>query len=100
LSTYLIKKNLLLRLKAQYVQFLKEENKILRARGPGSIPTRPEERERLIKFGKTIGRAIEELLTIVGPSAFYQWLREEQGGIQDPAFRWTSSRGARSTQCE
>jgi putative transposase len=64
---------------AKYIQFLKEENKILRARIPGVIHTRPEERERLIKFGKAIGRAIEELLTIVSPSTFYRWLREEQG---------------------
>lgn len=52
---------------AKYIQFLKEENKILRARVPGVIHTRPEERERLIKFGKAVGRAIEELLTIVRP---------------------------------
>ena len=32
---------------AKYVQFLKEENKILRARVPGQIHTRPAERERL-----------------------------------------------------
>ncbi|WP_437222469.1 hypothetical protein SH661x_002794 [Planctomicrobium sp. SH661] len=64
---------------AKYIQFLKEENKILRARVPGVIHTRPEERERLLKFGKAIGRAIEELLTIVSPSTFYRWLRDEHG---------------------
>ncbi len=41
---------------AKYIQFLKEENKILRARVPGQIHTRPDERERLIKFGKGLGR--------------------------------------------
>jgi putative transposase len=64
---------------AKYIQFLKEENKILRARVPGQIHTRPDERERLIKFGKAIGRAIEELITIVSPSTFYRWLREDAG---------------------
>jgi len=64
---------------AQYIQFLKEENKILRARLPGVIHTRPEERERLIKFGRIIGRAIEELITIVSPGTFYRWLREGDG---------------------
>lgn len=31
---------------AKYVQFLKEENKILRARIPGEIHTRPDERQQ------------------------------------------------------
>ena len=64
---------------AKYIQFLKEENKILRARVPGQIHTRPGERERMLKFGKAIGRAIEELITIVTPGTFYRWLREEDG---------------------
>ncbi|MEO2012317.1 MAG: DDE-type integrase/transposase/recombinase [Pirellulaceae bacterium] len=64
---------------AKYIQFLKEENKILRARVPGQIHTRPGERERLLKFGKAIGRAVEELITIVTPGTFYRWLREEDG---------------------
>ena len=55
---------------AKYVEYLKEENKILRARIPGQIHTRAAERERLLKFGKVIGRAIEELITIVSPSTF------------------------------
>ena len=37
------------------------------------------ERERLLKFGKVIGRAIEELMTIVAPATFYRWLRNEAG---------------------
>ena len=45
---------------AKYVDYLKEENKILRARIPGEIHTKPHERERLLKFGKVIGKAIEE----------------------------------------
>lgn len=61
---------------ARYVEFLKEENKILRARIPGQVHTRKDERSRLIKFGKALGRAVEELLTIVSPSTFYRWLRE------------------------
>ena len=64
---------------AKYIQVLKEENKILRARVPGQIHTRPGERERLLKFGKAIGRAIEELITIVTPGTIYRWLREEDG---------------------
>ena len=52
---------------AKYVEYLKEENKILWARIPGQVHTKPAERERLLKFGKAIGRAIEELMTIVSP---------------------------------
>jgi len=55
---------------AKYIQFLKEENKILRARLPVEIHTRPSERERLVKFGKVLGRAIEELISIVSPGTF------------------------------
>jgi putative transposase len=61
---------------AKYIEYLKKENKVLRARIPGQIHTKPSERERLIKFGKAIGRAIEELITIVSPSTFYRWLRD------------------------
>ena len=69
---------------AKYVEYLKEENKILRARIPGQIHTKPEERERLLKFGKVIGRAIEELMTIVSPSTFYRWVRDEKNGKPKP----------------
>ena len=53
---------------AKYVQYLKEENKILRARIPGVIHIRPAERERLINFGKAIGTAIEEMITSSAPA--------------------------------
>lgn len=65
---------------AKYVEYLKEENKILRARVPGQIHTTPEERSRLLKLGKVIGRAIEELITIVSPATFYRWVRDKKGG--------------------
>ena len=65
---------------AKYVEFLKEENKILRARIPGPIHTKPEERQRLLKLGKALGRAIEALITIVTASTFYRWVRDEGEG--------------------
>ena len=62
---------------AKYLEYLKEENKLLRARLPGKqIHTTPAERERLLKFGKPLGRAIEELITIVKPATFYRWCRD------------------------
>jgi len=69
---------------AKYVEYLKEENKILRARIPGQVHTKPAERERLLKYGKVIGRAIEELITIVSPATFYRWVREEKNGKPKP----------------
>ena len=65
---------------AKYVEYLKEENRILRDRIPGVIHTKPGERARLLKFGKVIGRSIEELITIVSPATFYRWVREEKDG--------------------
>ena len=65
---------------AKYVEFLKEENKILRARIPGQVHTKPDERSRLIKLGKALGQAIEELITLVAPSTFYRWCREADSG--------------------
>lgn len=64
---------------AKYVEYLKAENRILRARIPGQIHTRQSEREVLMKYGKTIGRAIEELITIVTPSTFFRWCRVGSG---------------------
>ena len=37
---------------AKYVEFLKEENKILRARISGEIHTKADDRQRLLEFGK------------------------------------------------
>ena len=69
---------------ARYVEFLKEEHKILRARVPGQIHTKPDERSRLVKLGKALGQAIEELITLVAPSTFYRWCREADSGKKKP----------------
>ena len=61
---------------ARYVDFLKAENEILRSRVPGQIHTKPEERQRLLDLGKPLGKAIEELITIVKPSTSYRWCRD------------------------
>lgn len=69
---------------ARYVEFLKEENKILRSRIRGQVHTKPDERSRLVKLGKALGQAIEELITLVTPSTFYRWCREEESGKKKP----------------
>ncbi len=63
---------------ARYVEFLEEENKILRARVPGQIHTKPEERSRLVKLRKSLGKAVNELITLVSPATFCRWCRDEQ----------------------
>ncbi|MEX0866408.1 MAG: hypothetical protein WD030_03550, partial [Pirellulales bacterium] len=65
---------------AKYIEYLKQENKILRARIPGQIHTRRDERELLLKFGKPLGRAIESLITIVTPGTFNRWVRNAKNG--------------------
>jgi putative transposase len=52
---------------ARYVEYLKEENRILRDRLPKRIVCTPGERQRLVKLGKPLGSAIEDLITIVTP---------------------------------
>ncbi len=37
-----------------------------------------EEQKRLLQFGKALGRAVEELITIVSRITFYRLVREEQ----------------------
>ena len=65
---------------AKYVEYLKHENKILRDRLPKQVHTTTEERQTLLKYGKAVGRAIEELISIVSPRTFYRWVREEKNG--------------------
>jgi len=62
---------------ARYVEFLKEENKILRTRIKGQVHTKPDERRRLLQLGKALGQGIEEIITLVTPATFYRWLRDE-----------------------
>lgn len=64
---------------AKYVEYLKCENKILRARLPKQIHTTTEERNTLLKYGKAVGKAISQLITIVSPATFTRWLREGTG---------------------
>jgi putative transposase len=46
---------------------------------PERINVTAKERERLLRFGRHLGAAIYKVVTIVSPSAFLRWLREERG---------------------
>lgn len=65
---------------ARYVLYLTKENRILRDRIPGEIHTKPHERAQLLKYGKPLRNAINELITIVTPGTFHRWVREEKRG--------------------
>ena len=64
---------------ARQVQYLKNENRVLRDRLPERIMTTPAEHHRLLKYGRPVGSAISHLITIVVPGTFHRWVRETEG---------------------
>jgi putative transposase len=69
---------------ARYIQFLKAENQTLRAKLPNRILVTAEERRRLLKFGKPLGPAIQNLITIVSPRTFARWVSGETNAKGKP----------------
>jgi putative transposase len=63
---------------ARQVQYLKVENDILRSKLPARITIVPQERQRLLKFGARLGKAIHQVVTIVTPGTFLRWIREDK----------------------
>jgi putative transposase len=61
---------------AKQLQFVIAENKILRARLPARIYATPKERAQLLKYGKPLGSAVKQLISIVAPETFLRWVRE------------------------
>ncbi len=55
---------------AKYVEYLKQENRILRSRLLDQLHTTTEERPTLLKYAKAVGNAITALITIVSPATF------------------------------
>jgi putative transposase len=64
------------------IQYLKAENRILRDKLPRRIMVTAAERQRLLKYGKPLGKAIRELITIVSPRTFARWLNGETVTVQ------------------
>jgi putative transposase len=62
---------------ARVVQYLKVENEILRGKLPARVRVTPRERQRLLRFGKPLGAAIRQVISIVSPRTFLRWLRGE-----------------------
>lgn len=69
---------------AKYVKYLKHENAILRSRLPKQIHTTYDERQILLNYGKVLGRANEELISIVSPATFAQCVRDGKNGKHNP----------------
>ena len=63
---------------ARHVQYLKVENQILREKLPKRITISMSERQRLLKYGKAVGSAIKELITIVTPRTFARWVNGDK----------------------
>jgi putative transposase len=59
---------------AAVIQYLKAENDILRSKLPKVVQVTPQERQRLLKFGRPLGSAIKHLITIVSPRTFARWV--------------------------
>ncbi len=64
---------------SRQIQCLKNENRVLRARLPQHSMTTPAERARLLKYGRPLGQAINQLITMFVPGTFHRWVREAQG---------------------
>lgn len=60
------------------IAYLKAENQILRSRCPKNVQTTPAERALLVRLGRPLGNAIQEMLSLVHYKSFLRWLREEK----------------------
>ena len=61
---------------ARQVSYLKAENQILRSRLPDRISLTQREKNRLVRFAKNLGSALNEIATIVHPATIRRWIRE------------------------
>ncbi|MFY9255550.1 MAG: integrase core domain-containing protein [Fuerstiella sp.] len=61
---------------ARQVSYLKAENQILRSRLPKRLILTEREKNRLVRFAKNLGSALNELATIVHPATIRRWIRE------------------------
>src|SRR4051812_32361031 len=64
---------------ARQIRYLKVENEVLRRKLPKKITVTRSERQRLLKFGAKLGKALRQLVTIVTPGTFLRWIREDKG---------------------
>ena len=65
---------------ARQVAYLKEENRLLRARLPKKIVATDKEKRRLLRVGKKLGTQLKELMSLVTYPTFARWVREKEDG--------------------
>jgi putative transposase len=63
---------------ANQIQYLRIENEILRGKLPKHVHVTKTERNSLLKYGKLVGSAICQLITIVTPRTFQRWLLADE----------------------
>lgn len=56
------------------VEFLKEENRILRSKLPQRITVTPQERGRLVRLSQKLGAKVRDLISIVSPRTVLRWV--------------------------
>ena len=62
---------------ARMVEYLKEENRILRSKLPKRIDVTPGERSRLVKLGQKLGTQLRGIIGIVSYRTFLRWVNGE-----------------------
>jgi putative transposase len=78
---------------ARQVRYLTVENQLLRSKLPQRLTLTMQERNRLVRFGSKLGRALDQLVSIVHPSTLKRWIREDRNGRKKVAV----ARGRRRT---
>ena len=63
---------------ARQVRYLKVENQILRSKLPARVPVTEKEKNRLVRFAAKLGRALNEIVTIMHPDTLRRWIRERR----------------------
>lgn len=69
---------------AHVVEYLKAENRILRAKLPRRITVTSRERRTLLQYGRRLGSRLKDVIGIVSPRTFARWLRGEADPPRQP----------------
>ena len=70
---------------ARIIQFQKVELEILRKHLPPRLRLDPQDRRRLLKYGKPLGASIKDVITIVTPRTFARWASGETKSVDQAA---------------
>lgn len=81
---------------ASQIRYLQIENEILRSKLPKRVPVTEKERNKLVKLGSKLGKALGELVTIVHPDTLRRWIRV----AGKPGKKTPAKKGRRRTKEE